>query len=161
MKTYARMVDGQAVEIIPPLAADQDIFKPGEPLEDGSAGEPVLDIPKGAEIPIERRFHPDVVATLVEWPASKPLPQPELPAHAVPASVTMRQARLALFGVGKLAAVDIAIAGMSSPQKDVAKIEWEYAATVDRDSGLIVALATALGLDDAALDALFSSAAAL
>ena len=44
---------------------------------------------------------------------------------------------------------------------DAARIEWEYAATVDRDSPLVAGLVATLGLTDAQLDALFAAAAAL
>jgi hypothetical protein len=73
----------------------------------------------------------------------------------------MRQARLALLQAGKLAAVDAAIAALPSPAKEAAQIEWEYATEVKRDSQLVTQLAPSLGLDDAALDALFIAAAAL
>ena len=79
----------------------------------------------------------------------------------VPAAVTMRQARLALLGAGLLSSVDAAIDSLPSPQKEVARIEWEYATEVQRSSGLVPMMGAALGLDDAALDALFIEAAAL
>lgn len=75
--------------------------------------------------------------------------------------VTMRQARLALLGAGKLAAVDAALASLPSPDKEAAQINWEYATEVQRVSPLVTALAPALGLDDAALDALFEAAAGI
>jgi len=78
-----------------------------------------------------------------------------------PASVTMRQARLALLQAGKLDDVDAAIAALPSPAKEAAQIEWEYATEVKRDSQLVTQLAPALGLADAALDALFTQAATL
>lgn len=86
-------------------------------------------------------------------------PAPAKP--AVPAVVTMRQARLALLQAGKLADVDTAIAALPSPAKEAAQIEWEYATEVKRDSALVAQLAPALNLDAAALDALFTQAATL
>jgi hypothetical protein len=50
---------------------------------------------------------------------------------------------------------------MASPQKEAARIEWEYAATVERQSPLVDALSAALDLNSATLDALFTAAAAL
>jgi len=94
------------------------------------------------------------------WDGSAFHPPPP-PAVVVPASVTMRQARLALLGAGKLAEVDAAIDMLPSPQKDAARIEWEYAAVVERTSPLIATLGPALGLSEAALDALFVQAATL
>lgn len=86
---------------------------------------------------------------------------PPPPPTVVPESVTMRQARLALLGAGKLSAVDAAIASLPSPMKEAAQIEWEYAIEVRRDSNLVKQLASSLGLDDAALDDLFRQATAL
>lgn len=82
-------------------------------------------------------------------------------ALSAPKVVTMRQARLALLGAGLLAGVDAAIAALSSPTKEAATIEWEYAATVERNSALVTTLAGALELDDGTLDALFATAATL
>lgn len=84
---------------------------------------------------------------------------PPIPVIVVPASVTMRQARLALLSAGKIAAVEAAIDALPEPGQSAARIEWEYAATVDRASPLIATLAPALELDDAALDGLFMDAA--
>lgn len=89
------------------------------------------------------------------WAAPAPIPTP------VPTSASMRQARLALLQAGKLADVTTAINALPSPQKEAAQIEWEYATEVSRDSALMQQLATAIGLDDAALDALFTQAVTL
>lgn len=80
---------------------------------------------------------------------------------AVPQSVTMRQARLALLGAGLLASVDAAIAGMPEPDKTIAQITWEFAATVDRQYGMVPQLATALGMTETQIDDLFIAAAQL
>ena len=98
-------------------------------------------------------------ALIAEIEATYVPPEPVPP--YVPASVTMRQARLALLGAGLLASVGAAIDGLPSPQKEAARIEWEYATEVQRASGLVPIMVAALGLDDAALDALFIEAAAL
>ena len=82
-------------------------------------------------------------------------------APPLPQVVTMRQARLALFGAGLLAGVDAAIAALKIPERQVAEIEWEYAATVDRNSALVTTLAGALDLDEEKLDALFVAATQL
>lgn len=75
----------------------------------------------------------------------------------VPEFVTMRQARLALLSVGKLAAVESAI----QQAGDAAKIEWEYAQELRRDHPLVSAMGSALGLPAAELDQLFVQAATL
>jgi hypothetical protein len=79
------------------------------------------------------------------------------PSTVVPEVISMAQARLALHAAGLLEQVE---AGVSLMGKK-AQIEWEFRATVDRKSALVTALAIALVLDDAALDALFTAAAAL
>lgn len=82
-------------------------------------------------------------------------------AHYPPPVVSMRQARLALLGAGLLAQVDAAIASMPGVEGEAARIEWEYATEVRRDSALVSAIGRLLGLDDAALDELFAQAAKL
>ena len=75
----------------------------------------------------------------------------------VPQSVTMRQARLALDSAGLLDTVDAAVAaGPKSIQ-----IEWEFAATVDRNWPTLSALQSALKLSDDQIDTLFIQAATL
>tara|TARA_R110001599_G_scaffold171353_1_gene362444 strand:+ start:462026 stop:462451 length:426 start_codon:yes stop_codon:yes gene_type:complete len=86
-----------------------------------------------------------------EWVYAQPVPQ----------EVTMRQARLALLGVGLLDSISTAIDFLPSPQKEAARIEWEYSQAVQRDKALVLALAPALGLSDADLDQLFITAATL
>ena len=82
-------------------------------------------------------------------------------ASLIPQSVTMRQARLALEGVGKLDDVDAAIAALSLPTRKMAQIEWEYSNEVQRSNGIVSQLGPALGLTEAQIDALFVAAAAL
>lgn len=91
---------------------------------------------------------------------------PELPAYVPPPSdvpqvVSMRQARLALLGAGALASVNSAIANMAGTDGEAARIEWEYAQEVRRDSPLVQSLVPALGMTDAELDELFTRAATL
>ncbi len=81
---------------------------------------------------------------------------PVLAKPPVPQSVTMRQARLALLGIGLLDDVDAAIAAIPDPvQRKAAEIEWEYATVIDRNSSLVTVLSAQLGLDAATLDNLF------
>ena len=77
--------------------------------------------------------------------------------NAVPQSVTMRQARLALNAAGYYAAVNAAVAAGS----DTDKIEWEFAGDVYRNAGLVPRMAASLGLTAAQIDALFVMAASL
>lgn len=76
---------------------------------------------------------------------------------AVPASITMRQARLVLNTVGLLSTVESSIASMP---KEV-QIEWEYASEVQRNSPTITTLQDALGLSDAEVDQMFVDGAKL
>lgn len=83
------------------------------------------------------------------------------PVAPVPEVVTMRQARLALLGAGLLAQVNTAVANMPGAEGDAARIEWEYAQEVRRDSPLVAGLSEILGFTDEALDKLYRTAAAL
>ena len=106
----------------------------------------------GADAPQYQALMDEIAATYVPPPPAPPY---------VPEQVTMRQARLALLGAGLLSSVDAAIASLPSPQKEAAQIEWEYAAVVQRNSGLVPAMAQALGMSEAQIDELFITAAAL
>lgn len=86
---------------------------------------------------------------------------PAEPGPVVPASVTMRQARLALLGAGLLGSVQTAIDGLPSPQREAAQIEWDYSNELQRDNPFVALLAPALGLTSEQLDALFITAAGL
>lgn len=86
---------------------------------------------------------------------------PPPPPPPIPSRVTMRQARLALLGAGLLSQVNTAIASMAGTPGEAARIEWEYALSVERGSPLVASLTAALGLTDAQLDALFTTAAGL
>lgn len=81
--------------------------------------------------------------------------------RSVPTQVTARQARLALLGAGLLDAVQTAVDGLQGSEGAAARIEWEYAQTVDRTSPLVQSLAAALSLAEDQLDDLFTAAARL
>lgn len=80
---------------------------------------------------------------------------PPPPPAVVPQQVSPFQARKALLNNGLLAAVEAAVAQAS----DEVKIAWEYGLTVDRNSAFIQAMAPALNLSSAQIDALFIEAA--
>lgn len=92
----------------------------------------------------------ELVATgeLVIVPYVPPPPAPVM-------QVTMRQARLALLAAGLLDAVELAVTGADR----AVQIEWEYATVVDRDSPLVKAIGSGLGMDAEAIDGLFADAA--
>jgi len=75
--------------------------------------------------------------------------------------VTMRQARLALAQQNKLQLVNDAIALIPEPDRTTISIEWQYASTVERLSPWIDIMASALGMTDVEMDALFELAATL
>lgn len=102
-------------------------------------------------------FAPELDDEILEFLGLEELSDVPGPA-AVPQSVTMRQARLALLAAGKLADVDAAIATLPSPQKEAAEIEWGYASEVQRGSATVALIGIALGYDSDELDALFVQA---
>ena len=71
-------------------------------------------------------------------------------------SITMRQARLYLLSKGLLSQVDSIVS-----QNESWKIEWEYATDVVKNSPLVVALASQLGLSAEAIDIMFNEASKL
>lgn len=98
----------------------------------------------------------------VEVAYKAPLPDVPTPSVVqVPAAITMRQARLALLGAGLLDDIDAAINALPNPQKEAARIEWEYSAEVQRHNGFVSVLAPMLGLTEAQTDALFVAAKGL
>lgn len=86
-------------------------------------------------------------------------PPPETP--PVPETVSPRQARLALLGIDMLAAVEQALESIPGPQGAAARIDWEYATEVRRQSPLIAALGPSLGLTTGQIDDLFREAGTL
>ena len=79
----------------------------------------------------------------------------------VPQEVTMRQARQALILAGKLDTINQALQGMQGTPGELARAEWEYSITVQRNRPLVLSLGAALGMSSADLDALFVQAATL
>ena len=77
--------------------------------------------------------------------------------NPVPAQVTMRQARLELLKRGLLDDVEAVIAAAGRE----AKIEWEYAAVVERSNPAVAIVQAQQGLTDAQIDDLFREAAKL
>jgi len=75
----------------------------------------------------------------------------------VPETISAPQARVALHRVGLLANVNALVNDPSTPEE--VKIFWEYEPNLNRDSPALNAMAGLLGLNDAALDDLFRSAA--
>ena len=99
---------------------------------------------------------PDLVAMTQEEIEAHLTPAAASP--QVPASVTMRQARLALHAAGLLSQVEVAIEALPEPNRTVARIEWDYASEVHRASEFVTLLGAALELDKQSLDDLFLKA---
>jgi len=106
------------------------------------------------------------------WAEQPPQPSPDAvwsggqwvtPTPAVPESVTARQIRLWLVSHGvSLAAVDAAIDAIpDATQREMVRVEWEYAPYVERSHPMLVPLATALGMTESQVDAAFVEAAGL
>lgn len=76
----------------------------------------------------------------------------------VPKEVSRFQAKAALAMAGKLAQADAAVAASNDP---ILQLAWAEATTFKRNSPGIAALAGGIGLDDAALDDLFRTAAGI
>lgn len=80
-------------------------------------------------------------------------PNAPAPGPVIPQSVTRYQAKAALLDAGLLDAVDAMMASPDTPR--VVKLAWAEALYFERQSPTVQSLGSALGLDDAALDALF------
>ena len=90
----------------------------------------------------------------------------DAPPPAAPAmpSITARQLRLALLGLGLTGAqVEAQIATMpgTDTTREAARIEWEYATSYQRDHQLVVMLGAALNLTEAQITNAWMEAATL
>lgn len=107
----------------------------------------------GTSIPRDER-NPDYRAYLAYVEAGGVVvtqPEPKV------ASVTPRQARLALLGAGLLSQVETAVNAAGG----AIKISWEFATSINRDDALVGSIATQLSLTEAQIDALFAQAVTL
>ncbi len=87
----------------------------------------------------------------------------ELQGQPPAGSVTQRQFRLALLHAGiEPSAIDAMIAQIKGPlTRESAKIEWEWASTIDRANPLVAGLAAVMGKTDEDIDQLFAAARSL
>ena len=98
------------------------------------------------------------VEAIADWLAAGNTPEPYVtPPPSIPTSLTMKQARRALYQAGYLEQVEAGVQGMNKP----AQIDWEFASTVERGDPLVVTLTAALGLTEVDLDGLFTLGATL
>ena len=94
----------------------------------------------------------------IDWSGAVPVAaDPPASTPAIPTSVSPAQARLALHGAGLLAQVE-AIVASADVQTQIA---WNSASVIERSSPTVGALSAALGLTDAQLDDLFTTAASI
>lgn len=117
----------------------------------------------GAKL-VDATLPADFALGAFEWSGTSIVPKATAPLSvvSVPERVTRRQARQALLLAGKLAAVQPAIDAIVDPvQRGLAQIEWDDSQAYDRDRPLVIAIGAAIGLDSAALDAIFIQAGAL
>ena len=92
----------------------------------------------------------DVALTKNEIDAIHAMPEPT----PQPRRIDARRLRLALLQLGLLDDIESAITSLGA----AAKIEWEYAISIQEDNLLCVAITTQLGLD---VDAIFTLAGSL
>ena len=136
MKTYARIENSAVVELFETDGDITEMFHPDLIWVEASA-----DVAVGDKYAYGQFKHP----------------QPSAPVVTVPTSISPAQARLALLGAGLLDRVEAAVAAGSR----ATQIAWEMATVIERSSPTVVALSAALGLTDAQLDALFTTAAGI
>jgi len=75
-----------------------------------------------------------------------------------PSEIPAWRGRIILAGRGLLDEVETAIAALSEPQKTVAEIAWAHGAPWDRTGATVAMIASAIGLTDAEIDAMFIEA---
>lgn len=80
---------------------------------------------------------------------------PTAPPPIVPAFIPMRNARLSLLHFGYLASAQAIIDALGGVEGDAARINWEFAQTVRRDSPLFELLRVELNLENQEVDEMF------
>jgi hypothetical protein len=100
---------------------------------------------------------------LAEWEAEGNTIEPYVPPPEPLRPLTARQLRLGLVLNGiSLPSVEAAIDAIEDPtDREVARIEWEYATTFERSHPLVNQIGAALGLTPEQIDAMWAEAAAL
>lgn len=121
-----------------------------------SPGSSLANVPDEVRTAAELAWTPEVIAAFVA--SQLPDTEPE-----VPPTVSARQIRLWLVGHGiSLTAVDAAIEAIPDAlQRDLVRVEWEYAPWIDRTHPMLVPLAGALGITAEGVDQAFAEAALL
>ena len=105
----------------------------------------LVDVPEGFDLNQAHRFKYDAGSGQI--------------VRRVPEKVTARQAVQALISANKLHLVQPAIDAIADPvQRAMVQAEWDKSQDFERNRPTLIALATAIGLDATALDALFVQA---
>ena len=74
----------------------------------------------------------------------------------IPNSLTSRQLRMQLVLMGvDLSIIDSVIDSLPEPQKSLAKINWEYAGTFERDNGMLKEMIPLLGFSEEQINKIF------
>lgn len=132
MATYALIVDNTVKNVI---LCDPDLIEPV------AGGADYVDLSEVSPQPSIGWSYVDGVFAA---------PPPTYPA------VTQKQIRLALVLSGHDSSlIDDAIAAMTSPDRELADIEWNYTITFERTNPLVVAVAVALGWSDEQANAIW------
>ena len=100
-------------------------------------------------------------ANTIELAEGETIDAYEPPPPYVPNTVTMRQARLALFDSGRMSEFLSVLDALPSPQKERAYIEWEFSTDVRREDPLFTMISTGLNLSESDIDGFFTSASTL
>lgn len=80
----------------------------------------------------------------------------------VPFEITARQVRMQLIVMGvDLQMIENALEQLPEPQQSLAKVNWEYAGTFERNNGMMTEMAAQLGFTDEQLDQIFIEGAKL
>ena len=84
------------------------------------------------------------------------------PPKLIPDHVTPRQIRQALILSGILLTdIEAVISMLPEPQRYLAKVEWDYSLTYDRNRPLVATVAKKLGMTDDQIDKLWDLASSL
>lgn len=101
----------------------------------------------------EREMTPEEISAMQEM-ENAPAP--------VPFEITARQVRMQLIVMGvDLQMIENALEQLPEPQKALAKVNWEYAGTFERNNGMMQEMAVQLGFTDEQIDQIFIEGAKL